>query len=345
MIHGPCGGTVKNSPCMKDRRCSKFFPKKFVGSTTFDESGYPIYRRRDLGVTVIKKGVVLDNRNVVPYNPFLIMKYQAHVNIEFCNKSNCIKYLFKYITKGVDRVTASLEIGDNENVDEIKQFYDCRFLSPCESIWRIFRFDIHQRYPPVQRLNFHLHNEQRITFTDNSDMVSVLARNREKNTMFLAWMEANKESALGRYLTYIQFPTMFVYDSDDRSWRLRKKGQSIGRLTFIPTSNRELFYMRLLLNYQIGCKSFEDIRTVNGHVYDSYREACAEKRLLADDREFMDLIDELSILSSGHHLRNFFAMLLLGSSMSDPLSVWEKKWEILADGILYARKRTLQNPG
>jgi hypothetical protein len=146
-------------------------------------------------------------------------------------------------------------------------------------------------------------------------------------------------------LTYTQFPSKFTYNSDNRRWSPRKKSQSVGRLTFIPNSNRELFYMRLLLNYQVGCTSFEDIRTVEGNTYDSYREACGELRLLADDREFLDAIDELCILGSGYSLRKVFAMLLLGSSMSDPLNVWEKKWEILADGILYEKKRCLENQG
>ena len=119
MIHGPCGFARPNSPCMKDRRCSKFYPKKFVNRTSFDESGYPIYRRRDLGVKVTNNNIQLDNHSVVPYNPTLIMKYQAHVNIEYCNRSNYIKYLFKYITKGVDRVTASLQIANEDCVDEI----------------------------------------------------------------------------------------------------------------------------------------------------------------------------------------------------------------------------------
>jgi hypothetical protein len=168
-------------------------------------------------------------------------------------------------------------------------------------------------------LSFHLRDEQRITFRDNSNLVSVLARNREKKTMFLAWMEANKKYPSGRSLTYTKYPSMFVYDTDNRCWRRRKSGYSLGRLSFIPTSNRESYYLRLLLNVQAGCTSFEDIRTVNGHVFDSYREACGELLLLADDREFLDAIDELSILGSGHYLRNVFAMLLLGSSLSDPL--------------------------
>ena len=186
----------------------------------------------------MKKGVELDNRSVVSYNPTLLMKYRAHVNIEYCNKSNCIKYLFKYITKGVNRVTAELQVGEEEVVDEIKQYYDCRYLSPSESAWRIFAFDIHSRWPPVQRLTFHLHGGQRIMFKDGSNLGSFLSRNKNKNTMFLAWMEANIVYSIGRQLNYIQFSSMFTYDSEKRSWHPRKRGQMIGRLTFVPQTTR-----------------------------------------------------------------------------------------------------------
>jgi hypothetical protein len=188
-------------------------------------------------------------------------------------------------------------------------------------------------------------DEQRIVFRDTTDLEDVLARNINKNTMFLAWMEANREYELGRNLTYCQFPTKFVFHSEKRKWKPRKRGQSVGRLTFVPHSNRELYYMRLLLNYQVGCQSFEDIRTVNGKVYDSYREACDELGMLANDREFMDAIDELSILGSGPYLRKVFAMMLLSSSMGDPLKVWEEKWETLADGILYGKRMLLNQAG
>lgn len=55
MMRGPCGGVNLNSPCMKGKRCTKYFPKKFLDSTSIDEDGFPVYKRKDNGVSVIKK--------------------------------------------------------------------------------------------------------------------------------------------------------------------------------------------------------------------------------------------------------------------------------------------------
>ena len=75
MIHGPCGLANQSSPFMKNRKCSKFLPKQNQPQTVVDRDGYPMYRRRETGVTMMKKNVVLDNRYVVPYNPFLLKKF------------------------------------------------------------------------------------------------------------------------------------------------------------------------------------------------------------------------------------------------------------------------------
>jgi hypothetical protein len=96
---------------------------------------------------------------------------------------------------------------------------------------------------------------------------------------------------------------------------------------------------------QAGCTSYEDLKTVHGCVYDTYREACGALRLLEDDREFIDSILEVAFLGSGVSLRQMFAKLLMSNSMSDPLNVWNQLSDTLADGILFKKRRELQNPG
>jgi hypothetical protein len=110
MIHGPCGEFNQGCPCMKDGTCSKRYPKTFNEETVVDSLGVPVYRRRQDGHYVVKGGVRLDNRWVVPYNLALLKKFHGHLNVEWCNKSNLLKYLFMYLTKG----------------DEIDEYVMCR---------------------------------------------------------------------------------------------------------------------------------------------------------------------------------------------------------------------------
>nr|GEZ34650.1 uncharacterized protein [Tanacetum cinerariifolium] len=154
MMHGPCGADRPTCPYTIKKKRTKKFLKQFDDKTFIDESVYAIYKRRNDGSTITKIRTELHNGYVVPYNPGLLRRYQSHINVEWCNQVGSIKYLFKYINKGPDRVTAALE---DVEVDEIKDYYDCRYLSTCEAAWRIYGFDIHYRFPPVERLPFHLH--------------------------------------------------------------------------------------------------------------------------------------------------------------------------------------------
>ena len=52
---------------------------------------YPTYRRRDNGRSVTKRGCQLDNRWVVPYNPYLTSKYGAHINVQVCTSIRAVK--------------------------------------------------------------------------------------------------------------------------------------------------------------------------------------------------------------------------------------------------------------
>ena len=48
----------------------------------------------------------------MPHNLYLVTKYNAHINIEICNTIGAVKYLFKYVYKGGDKITFSIEKPD-----------------------------------------------------------------------------------------------------------------------------------------------------------------------------------------------------------------------------------------
>ncbi|XP_076961176.1 uncharacterized protein LOC143637744 [Bidens hawaiensis] len=278
MMHGPCGVANPKCSCMDDNTCSKKFPKKFQNETSIDSNGFPVYRRRDLGNVVVKSAVNLDNRHVVPYNSRFLKKYQAHINVEWCNQEGSIKYLFKYINKVPDRATISLAQDRTDNqgevIEEVKAFYDCRYLFACEAAWRIFAFDVHYRVPSVTRLPFHLPGQQTVVFADDDDVEDVLNKLSVGSSKFIAWMECNQQYGLARTLTYDEFPTKFVWKLDERVWDLRKRGFSIGRVHHVPPAFNEAYYLRILLNKVKGPMCFEDIRTVDGEVCATYKDAC-----------------------------------------------------------------------
>ncbi|GJU74196.1 hypothetical protein Tco_1265601 [Tanacetum coccineum] len=79
------------------------------------------------------------------------------MNVEYCGWSMLIKYLFKYISKGIDRIFArvtrpigepSTEAGPSRPpIDEIHNYLEGWFICAHKAYWRILKFDIHYREP------------------------------------------------------------------------------------------------------------------------------------------------------------------------------------------------------
>ncbi|XP_076881629.1 uncharacterized protein LOC143529807 [Bidens hawaiensis] len=305
MIHGPYGIENINCPCMVDRKCSKNFPKKFREFTSIDGEGYHVYRRRDDGRFVDKLNVKLDNRSVVPYNKTLLKRNQAHINVEWCNQAGLIKYLFKYINKGQDRVSiyfvpSNQQHDRQESVDEIKEYYSCRYISACEASWRIFSYDIHYRNPSAIRIPFHLSGQQ-VIYEDSDVIDDVLDKPSVATSMFLEWMNSNQTYPEARKLSYVEYPTQFVWKID-KCRKRRKKGFSIGRIYVVSPSLGEAYYLRILLNKVKGQRTFDEIKTFNNVVYPTFRDACYAYGLLDDDNEYVEAISEASFSGTGYYL-------------------------------------------
>jgi hypothetical protein len=146
---------------------------------------------------------------VVLHNVYLLTKYDAHINIEVCNNIRAIKYLFKYVYKGHDRATVEISHhndnateGNVVEVDEIKKYFDCRYVSALEAAWCIFKFDMHERFPTVERLQYHLPNQQMVLFDDDDDVHEVAAQSTISRTMLMEWFKTNQESKVARSLTF-----------------------------------------------------------------------------------------------------------------------------------------------
>ncbi|XP_072054189.1 uncharacterized protein [Arachis hypogaea] len=239
MVHDPCDPYNKNSPCMKNGSCSKFYPKEFRQQTLIDEAGFPKYRHTDNGRTVKKRECVLDNKFIVSYNPELLLKFGCHINVEYTCQTSSIKYLFKYVHKGNDRVTATLyNVGDSSKaaqvVDKIMNYYNFRYILACEAVWRLFGYEIQEKELFVIRLSFHLEDKQLVVYGEKSNVNDIIERTISHKSMFLGWMAANMSYPYARSLTYAEFPTKFVWKDDSSKWFSRKKSFTIGRLTHVP---------------------------------------------------------------------------------------------------------------
>jgi hypothetical protein len=352
MVHGPCGSLNPKSSCMIGNKCSKHFPKRFYSETTVDEDGFPVYKRRNNGRFVEKNGVKLDNRFIVPYNIDLLVKYQSHINVEWCNRSRSIKYLFKYINKGPDRATLILEenlhvdgstgIQHVIDIDEIKAYLDCRYVSSIEACWRIFQFEIHYREPAVERLNFHLENEQPVMFDDSDYLDNVLNQPNIRKTKFTEWMKTNALYEEARELTYFDFPSRWVWHNKDKEWKLRKQRICVGRIFYSHPGSGERFYLRMLLNIVKGPRSFKEIRTVNGVLYPTFKSACYALGLLDDDKEWHEALNHASYWASGKQLRELFATMLVFCEVADPYKLWISNWKLLSEDILQRERRILR---
>ena len=353
-MHGPCGEANKKCPCMKDNKCSKNFPKSFQDETIIDDFGFTIYRRRDDGRNILKNGVKLDNRNVVPYNMHLLKKYNAHINVEWCNKSNMIKYLFKYVTKGSDRAKVYFEVtAKTSNAspgpqlaprNEIQEYIDARFLSCCEALWRAFEFDIHFRVPPVKQLPVHLPGMNYVRYEPGADLRALLNSPKAKKTMLTEWFETNSKSEEARLLTYCNFPKEWSWDASQRSWRKRTSCDKIGRMYYVHPTAGELYYLRMLLMIVKGAKNYADIRTFENKVYDTFQEACEARGLLEGDHEWILLFDEAIVSASAYQLRQLFVTVVMFCSVGNVRSLFDKYWLYFTDDIHRRLKNALTNP-
>ena len=354
MIHGPCGSLDPTCPCMKDRHCTKHFPKSFTEHTITGNDGYPQYRRRSpeqggIQARLSRRSMPIDNRWVVPYNPYLLRTFQCHLNVEICSSVKGVKYICKYINKGQDM--AVFGVRDQDRNDEIKCFQAARYISTNEAIWRIFSFSIHDHSPTVQKLHVHLENGQRVYFTPQTAEDQA---EEPPHTTLTRFFELCFKDGFARTLLYNELPKYYVWKN--KNWKRRERGtpvlnyagvkqsDAIGRVYTVHPNNRECYHLRLLLHVVRGPTSFQDLKTVDGDVCATYKEACQRRGLLESDAHWDQALAEAALTRMPKHIRDMFAIMLHTCSLSEPLALWQTHKESMSEDFLFHQRRLTENP-
>nr|XP_047140966.1 uncharacterized protein LOC124816017 [Hydra vulgaris] len=109
-----------------------------------------------------------------------------------------------------------------------------------------------------------------------------------KAKLLLAWFKLISENEGAHRYSYVDIPYHFVFDDKRCKWKAK------------------------------GATSWKDLRTVNGTVLETFREACVFKGLLQDDTKWQNTLSEAGLTQ----IRQLFSIILTFCEPDDPLHLW-----------------------
>ncbi|XP_028053298.1 uncharacterized protein LOC114257721 [Camellia sinensis] len=352
MIHGPCGMYNEQSPCMTNGQCKRRFPKPFSPITTLGNDSYPVYRRREGESVPLESNpsILVDNSWVIPYNPWLLLEYDCHINLEICSSVTSVKYLYKYVYKGPDRV--ALEVRQGPNYDEVQQFIDGRWVCAPETLWKIFKFPMTRMTPSVELLQIHLPNKQQVRFYTFQDITNVLGDEYYSRTMLTQFFQLNVDDETANWYLYREIPQHYRWCNSTKIWQLRLNRQRvIGRIYTVSPSEGERFYLRILHNHIRGPKSFDHLLMVNGIAYPTFIQAAEHHGLLEHDDSIRQCLLEAATMHMPSALRRLFVTILVYCMPTGVRSLWDEIYPYLIEDYIssnsmnnmYILNKTLQD--
>jgi hypothetical protein len=201
----------------------------------------------------------------------------------------------------------------------------------------------------------HLKGHQTILFQEGTDAATVL--NRNPHTTLTAWFAFNKTARehlnpsaplhLALNTLYHDFPHIATWKKKEKQWAFRTQTLSlvlVGRMYFVQPSEGERYFLRLLLHHVPGATSFKDLTCTNRHLqhptqHASFKKTCQQHGLLKDDAEWAQCMEETTSMASASCLRALFVALQVFNVVTNPLALWERFNEDMAENFLYQARQ------
>jgi hypothetical protein len=196
-----------------------------------------------------------------------------------------------------------------------------RYVSAPEAAWRLFGFRMHDQSHSIIRLQVHLPNEQSVVFQED-DVHAALVQAANKLTTLTAWFQLNEEDSSANQYLYTQVPEQYTFFRG--RWSLRKRGGEsvIGRMYSVNVKDSERYFLRTLLLHVHGATSFEYLRTVDGVICSTFREAAKKRGLLLDDEVWDATLTEGSLMQMPRQIRQTFALICIYGEVNDIEALW-----------------------
>ncbi|KAM1873333.1 hypothetical protein ACFX13_007182 [Malus domestica] len=102
--------------------------------------------------------------------------------------------------------------------------------------------------------------------------------------MLIEFFTLNHVDAEARRYLYMEIPSHYIWIQAQRKWSKRMNcNKVIGRIYAVSPAEGEKFYLRILLNHVRGPISFTNLRTVNGVLHPTNKQAAKQRDLLERD--------------------------------------------------------------
>ena len=104
-------------------------------------------------------------------------------------------------------------------------------------------------------------------------------------------------------------------------------------MIYVPPTAGEKFHLRMLLMIVKGPQSFDDLKTVDDEVCQTFHEACLKRGLLEDNGEWHICLQDAAEIQTGSQLRHLFTTLLLFCTPTQLNILWMTFREKICDDL------------
>lgn len=157
----------------------------------------------------------------------------------------------------------------------------------------------------------------------------------------MAWFELNLSNSNARKYYYTEIPSHYTWHDAQYEWKERKRGHEkvIARMYQVNIRDRKRHALRILLLHLPGATSFEYLRTVDSHVYDTFREAAEKRHLLESDEIWDDCLTDAATFLMAPQMRETFAYICIFNQPSNVLILWAKHYESLCQDFTNPKQK------